>query len=53
MQVPFILYVSWSNHAYRGIALLPFGLMGYLAAWGCIKLGEKIMKQGEDTSSPN
>jgi hypothetical protein len=43
IQVPFILYVPWSSHAFRGTALLPFGFVDFIIAWGCIKAGEKIM----------
>ena len=50
-QVPFIRYVPWTNHAYRGTALLPFGLADYLVVWGCIKLAEKISKPRGEVSS--
>jgi hypothetical protein len=45
MQAPFILYVPWSNHAYRGTALLPFGFLDFFIVWGCIKLSEKVMSR--------
>jgi hypothetical protein len=44
IQPLFIIYVPWSNHAYRGTALLPFGMLDYLLVWGCIKITQKIMK---------
>jgi hypothetical protein len=43
LQPLFILYVPWTNHAFRGTALLPFGLLDYVAVWGCIKITEKTM----------
>lgn len=43
IQPLFVLYVPWSNHAYRGTALLPFGMLDYLLVWGCIKLTQKVM----------
>jgi len=34
IQIPFVLYVPWSNEHYRGGALLPIGAMDYGIAWG-------------------
>lgn len=45
LQAPFVFYVPWSNHAFRGTALFPFGFLDFLVVWGCIKLTEKIMKR--------
>lgn len=45
LQAPFIFYVPWSNHAYRGTALMFFGFLDFLVVWGCIKLAEKMMKR--------
>jgi len=45
LQAPFVLYVPWTNHAYRGTALLPFGFVDFLVVWGCIKLTEKVMRR--------
>lgn len=46
IQPLFVLYVPWSNHAYRGTALLPFGMLDYLLVWGCIKLTQRVMETG-------
>ena len=45
LQAPFVFYVPWTNHAYRGTALLPFGFVDFLVVWGCIKLAEKVMRR--------
>jgi hypothetical protein len=52
LQAPFLVYVPWSNHAFRGTALLPFGLLDFILVWGCIKLAEKLMKKSDEASSP-
>jgi hypothetical protein len=44
MQLPLMLYLPWSNHAYWGTALLVFGILDYVAVWGCIMLAEKTMR---------
>jgi len=36
-------HVPWSNHAFRGAALLPFAVFDYLIVYGCIKLAESAM----------
>lgn len=46
IQPLFVIYVPWSNHAYRGTALLPFGMLDYLFVWGCIKLTQRAMRKG-------
>lgn len=43
LQPLFVLYIPWTNRAFRGTALLPFGLLDYVAVWGCIKITEKMM----------
>jgi hypothetical protein len=45
IQPLFVLYIPWSNHAYRGTALLPFGMFDYLLVWGCIKLTQRVMRR--------
>jgi hypothetical protein len=45
IQIPFILYVPWSNHAYRGTALAAFGFVDFFVVWGGIKLTEKLMNR--------
>jgi hypothetical protein len=45
LQGPFNFNVPWSDHAFRGTALLPFGFLDLFVVWGCIKLTEKIMKR--------
>jgi hypothetical protein len=42
LQIPFIFYVPWSNHAYRGTALAAFGFLDFIIVWGGIKLCEKL-----------
>lgn len=36
--------VPWSNHAFRGVALVPFGALDYAIVYGFIKLAENLMK---------
>ena len=43
LQIPFILYVPWSNHVYRGTALGAFGFLDLIVVWGGIKLCEKLL----------
>jgi cell division protein FtsW (lipid II flippase) len=45
IQIPVIFYVPWSNHAYRGTALVAFGFLDFIVLWGGIKLCEKTMKR--------
>jgi cell division protein FtsW (lipid II flippase) len=45
LQIPVIFYVPWSNHAYRGTALIGFGFLNFIVLWGGIKLTEKVMKR--------
>lgn len=42
LQVPFIFYVPWTNHAYRGTALTAFGFLDFFVVWGSIKLIAKL-----------
>ena len=45
LQTPFILYVPWSNQAYRGMALAAFGFLDFIIVWGGIKLCEKLLSR--------
>ena len=45
VQIPFILYVPWSNHAYRGTALTLFGFVDFIIVWGLIKLCDKLFSR--------
>lgn len=45
IQIPFILYVPWSNHAYRGTALAFFGFLDIFIVWGLIKMCDKLFSQ--------
>jgi len=45
IQIPFILYVPWSNHAYRGTALTLFGFVDFIIVWGVIKLCDKLFSR--------
>jgi hypothetical protein len=45
IQIPFILYAPWSNHAYRGTALAVFGFLDFIIVWGIIKLCEKLLSR--------
>ncbi len=44
LQVPFILFVPWMDSHLSHVSLLPFGILDYAIAYGCIKLAEKAMK---------
>jgi cell division protein FtsW (lipid II flippase) len=45
LQVPFNFYVPLSNHAFRGVTLVVFGLLDFIVVWGCIKTAEKLMNR--------
>lgn len=45
IQIPFILYVPWSNNAYRGTALTLFGVVDFILVWGVIKLCDKLFSR--------
>ena len=51
LQVPFVLYIPWTNHAYRGTAFMAFGFLDFAVVWGAIKLPEKVMKRGGASSA--
>jgi len=43
IRIPFILYVPWSNHAYRCTALTLFGVLDFIIVWGITKLYDKLL----------
>ena len=45
IQIPFILCVLWSNHAYRGTALAFFGFLDVFIVWSLIKLCDKLLSR--------
>jgi hypothetical protein len=45
LQIPFILYVPWSNRAYRGTALTFFGFLDFMVVWGIIKLCDRLLSR--------
>lgn len=45
IQIPLILYVPWSNHAYRGTALILFGSVDFIIVWRLIKLCDKLFSR--------
>jgi hypothetical protein len=45
LQVPFILYVPWSDHAYRGPVLSAAGVLDLILVWGGITLCEKVFSR--------
>lgn len=47
LQAPFVLYVPWTNHAYRGTALMAFGFLDFAVVWGIIKLAGKLMDRSD------
>jgi hypothetical protein len=42
LQVPFILHVPWSNHAYRGSVISAVGILDFIFVWGGIMLCKKL-----------
>lgn len=52
LQIPFILYVPWSNTNLSYASLLPVGLLDFAIMYGGIKLAEKLMtkKSGADSA---
>lgn len=50
LQVPFVLYVPWTDHAYRGTALMAFGFLDFAVVWGIIKLAGKLMGRSDEAS---
>ncbi|MHB1937685.1 MAG: hypothetical protein ACYCOR_13995 [Acidobacteriaceae bacterium] len=51
LQVPFVLFVPWTNRYMSFVSFLPFGLLDYALVYGCIKLAEKVMGRGDAASS--
>jgi hypothetical protein len=45
LQAPFIFYVPWSNHAYRGTALVSFGVLDFVIVLGLIKLCGQLLNR--------
>ena len=45
LQVPFFLYMPWSNHADRGTALAAFGFLDFIIVWGGITLCGKLFNR--------
>ena len=45
LQIPFIFYVPWSNHAYRGTALAAFGFLDFITVWGGITVCGKLLSR--------
>ena len=45
LQIPFIFYVPWTNHAYRGTALAAFGFLDLIIVWGGITLCGKLLNR--------
>jgi hypothetical protein len=45
IQIPFIFYVPWSNHAYRSTALGAFAFVDFIIVWGGIKLCDKLLNR--------
>jgi hypothetical protein len=47
LQIPFIFYVPWSTHAYRGTALAAFGFLDFIIVWGGIKLCGNLLSRAQ------
>ena len=45
LQLPFVMFVPWTNKYMSFVSFLPFGLLDYAVVYGCIKLAEKVMKR--------
>jgi hypothetical protein len=45
LQVPFILYAPWYNHAYRGPVLSAVGILDFILVWRGIMLCEKVFSR--------
>ena len=45
LQIPLVRYVPWSNTNLSYASLLPVGLLDYAIVYGCVMLGEKVMKR--------
>jgi hypothetical protein len=44
--------VPWNDKSYPGYTLLPFAVLDYGVVYGIFKLAEKVMKRGDEPSSP-
>ncbi len=42
LQVPFVLYIPWSNMNLSYASLLPIGVLDFAIMYGCIRLAEKV-----------
>lgn len=45
LQLPFVVFVPWTNRYMSFVSFLPFGLLDYAMVYGCIKLAEKVAKK--------
>lgn len=45
LQIPFFLYVSWTDHDYRGTALAAFGFLDFIIIWGGITLCGRLLNR--------
>lgn len=45
IQIPFVLFVPWTNRYMSFVSFLPFGLLDYAIVHGCIKLVAKVMSR--------
>lgn len=45
LQIPFAVFVPWTNRHMSFVSFLPFGVLDYAIVYGCIKLAEKIIKR--------
>jgi hypothetical protein len=45
LQIPFVVFVPWSNRHMSFVSFLPFGVLDYAIVYGCIKLAEKLTRR--------
>jgi hypothetical protein len=42
LQIPFAIFVPWTDRYMSSVSLLPFGFLDYALVYGCVKLAEKL-----------
>ena len=45
IQVPFLFYVPWLDHIYRGTALTLFGFVDFIIVWGVFRLSDRLFSR--------
>lgn len=51
LQIPFVLFVPWTNRYMSFVSLLPFGFLDFAIVYGCMTVIEKRNVKGSGPQS--